>query len=160
MCSLQSAATAVKGDVSFTRKVNEWVILGFGDSAFHLWSVAWIQARFKGLQFIAIRISFSARVGMNWWSSSSWVHVYTLQTSTVMSEFFTITIKMTSQPVIVCRSNYVDPSQLESSYILTPSYPSSWPKLGETGSGEHLLWFEIGGKWTEVLRAGQSGIFH
>ena len=136
------------------------VIWGFGDSAFHLWSVAWIQARLKGLHFTAIWISFTARVGMNWWSSSSWVHVYTLQTSTVMSEFFIMTIKKVSQTVTVCRSHYVDPSQLESSCILSPKCSSSWPRFWETGSGQRPVLFEIGAKWTQVLRAGQSGIFH
>lgn len=140
MCSLQYAATAGKGDVSFTRKVNEWVIWGFGDSAFHLWSVAWIQARLKGLHLTAIWINFTARDGMNWWSSSSWVCVYTLQTSTVMSEFFITTIKRASQAVTVCRSHYVDPSQLESSCILlnVPAHNQGFGRQGQESSLYYL----------------------
>lgn len=57
-----------------------------------------------------------------------------------MSEFFIMTIKRASQAGTVCRSHYVDPSQLESSCILlnVPAHNQGFGRQGQESSLYYL----------------------
>lgn len=104
--------------------------------------------RWKELVIQLLLIMFTLHTPLLWWG-----------------EFYILTVRSVVvckvlRSAVVYRSHYIDPNQLELSCLPTPVGSNSWPRFLERGSEEQPVLFETAAKWTQVLRAGQFGIFH
>lgn len=104
--------------------------------------------RWNKLVIQLLMIMFTLHTPLLWWGEFCIMTVRSVMVCKVL------------RSTMVCKSCYIDPSQLELSCLPAPVGSNSWPQFLERGLEEQPVLFETAAKWTQILRAGQSGVFH